>query len=68
MPQDLFDTLATFFNFEMMSRYGMRLVEGLWTTTEVVVLSVLLGFVIAYPVCRRGCRAAGFWWARPYPM
>ncbi|MFI5011332.1 MAG: ABC transporter permease [Hyphomicrobiales bacterium] len=52
MPQGLWDGLATLLNFEMMSRYGLRLVDGLWITIQVVVLSVLLGFLIAYPICR----------------
>jgi len=50
--QTLMDNLASFLNFEMMDRYGWRLVQGIWITAQVVTLSVILGFLIAYPVCR----------------
>jgi polar amino acid transport system permease protein len=46
------DQAATLFNFEMMSRYGFRLVEGLWMTIQLVVISVPLGLLIAYPICK----------------
>ncbi len=39
-----------FFNFEMMERYGWRLVDGLRVTAEVVSLSVLFGFLILPPI------------------
>lgn len=51
MLEDIWNTLGSIFNFEMMSRYGWRLVDGVWTTTEVVALSVPLGFLIGYFVC-----------------
>jgi len=51
MLQTLQDNAATFFNFEMMSRYGYRLVQGLWITVQVVAISVVLGFLLAYPIC-----------------
>jgi polar amino acid transport system permease protein len=51
MWQTLQDNAAILFNFEMMSRYGLRLVDGLWITVQVVGLSVTLGFLLAYPIC-----------------
>ena len=52
MLESLWDTLGAILNFEMMSRYGWRLVDGVWTTIQVVALSVPLGFLIAYPICK----------------
>lgn len=51
MLQTLHDYAATLFNFEMMSRYGWRLVDGVWITVQVVTISVTLGFLLAYPIC-----------------
>jgi polar amino acid transport system permease protein len=52
MWQTFQDNAAILFNFEMMSRYGLRLFSGLWMTAQVVVISVTLGFLLAYPICR----------------
>ena len=52
MFEGLWNTLGDILNFEMMSRYGWRLVDGVWTTVEVVGLSVPLGFFIGFLVCR----------------
>jgi len=52
MLDTLHDSAAALLNFEMMSRYGWRLVDGIWITTQVVTLSVTLGFLIAFLVCR----------------
>jgi polar amino acid transport system permease protein len=52
MLQTLQDNAADLFNFDMMQRYGFRLIQGLWMTVQVVVISVTLGFVLAYPICR----------------
>jgi polar amino acid transport system permease protein len=51
MLQTLYDNAAILLNFEMMSRYGMRLISGLWITIQVVGISVTLGFLLAYPIC-----------------
>jgi polar amino acid transport system permease protein len=51
MLQTLYDQAANLFNFEMMSRYGWRLVGGVWITAQVVTISVTLGFLLAYPIC-----------------
>jgi polar amino acid transport system permease protein len=51
MLESLWDAIGDILNFEMMSRYGFRLVLGMWTTAQVVVLSVFLGFLVAYPIC-----------------
>ena len=51
MLQTIADNAASFFNFEMMERYGWRLIDGIRVTAEVVSLSVLFGFLIAYPIC-----------------
>ncbi|MBV9113000.1 MAG: ABC transporter permease [Hyphomicrobiales bacterium] len=51
MLETLHDSAAALLNFEMMSRYGSRLIDGVWITVQLVTLSVTLGFLIAYPVC-----------------
>ncbi len=52
MLQSLLDNAAVLLNFEMLERYGFRLIEGLWMTIEVVTLSVTLGFLLAFPICK----------------
>ena len=52
MLESLWDTLGAILNFEMMSRYGWRLVDGVLITIKLVAVSVPLGFLIAYPICR----------------
>jgi polar amino acid transport system permease protein len=36
-------------NDELLARYGMRFLEGLWVTIQIVVISMILGAVIAFP-------------------
>jgi polar amino acid transport system permease protein len=52
MLQALEQNAAILFNFDMMSRYGWRLIDGLWMTIQLVSISVPLGFLLAYPICR----------------
>jgi polar amino acid transport system permease protein len=52
MLEGLHDHAAAFFNFDMLSQYGGRLITGLWITVQVVTISVSLGFLLAYPICR----------------
>ena len=40
------------FDFDLLQNYGGRLVAGLWITLKVVSLSCVLGFGLAYPICR----------------
>lgn len=44
--------LGFVFNGPMLTQYGMRLLQGLVVTAEVVGLSVGIGFVLAFPLCR----------------
>ena len=44
--------LGFVFNTELLSQYGWRLLSGVRITAEVVLLSVSIGFVLAYPICR----------------
>jgi len=44
--------LASLFDFELLQNYGWRLVAGLWITLKVVSISCVLGFALAYPLCR----------------
>jgi polar amino acid transport system permease protein len=50
--QALQDFFPLLFNFELLGNYGWRLVSGLWITLEVVGSSIILGFFLAYPLCR----------------
>jgi polar amino acid transport system permease protein len=36
-------------NDELLARYGMRFLEGLWVTIQIVVFSMILGAFIAFP-------------------
>ncbi len=40
------------FDFDLLQAYGGRLIAGLWITLKVVSLSCVLGFGLAYPICR----------------
>jgi polar amino acid transport system permease protein len=51
MLDSLWNAIGDFLNFEMMSKYGFRLVLGVWTTAQVVVLSVFFGFLVGYLIC-----------------
>jgi polar amino acid transport system permease protein len=44
--------LAFVFNGAVLSQYGMRLLQGLGMTAKVVALSVGIGFLLAFPLCR----------------
>jgi polar amino acid transport system permease protein len=39
------------FNVDLLSQYGGRIVAGLKITAEVVSISCILGFILAYPIC-----------------
>jgi polar amino acid transport system permease protein len=43
---------AALFDFDLLQTYGWRLLAGLWITLRVVSVSCVLGFVLAYPICR----------------
>ncbi len=43
---------AMLFDFDLLQTYGWRLLAGLWITLKVVSVSCVLGFVLAYPICR----------------
>lgn len=47
--QDFFPLL---FNFDLLGNYGGRLVSGVIITFEVIATSSVLGFALAYPICR----------------
>ncbi len=49
MLQNFFPLL---FNFELLGNYGWRLVSGVIVTAEVIGTSSVLGFLLAYPLCR----------------
>jgi polar amino acid transport system permease protein len=51
MAQWLEGWLGFIFNAELLSTYGYRLIDGLWMTIQVVLLSCSMGFVLAYPIC-----------------
>lgn len=40
------------FNYDLLSTYGLRLLAGLRITAEVVLISCVLGFLLAYPLAR----------------
>ena len=42
--------LGSIFDFALLESYGQRLLQGLQITVEVVTISCILGFLIAYPV------------------
>lgn len=44
--------LPILFDFDLLQNYGWRLVAGLWITLKVVCTSCVLGFALAYPICR----------------
>lgn len=46
------DWLHFIFNIELIERYGWRIVDGLWITMQVVGISAVLGFILAYPICK----------------
>ena len=52
MTDALEHLLGFVFNGPLLSQYGMRLLQGLGTTAKVVSLSVGLGFLLAFPLCR----------------
>ena len=43
---------AMLFDFDLLQTYGWRLLAGLWITLKVVSVSCVLGFGLAYPICR----------------
>jgi polar amino acid transport system permease protein len=45
------DFIYGLFDADLLTTYGPRLLSGLWVTTEVVVLSCTIGFLLAYPLC-----------------
>ena len=59
----MMETLQNFFpllfNFELLNNYGGRLISGLIITVEVIGTSSILGFFLAYPICR--ARMSGNW-------
>jgi polar amino acid transport system permease protein len=54
--QDFFPLL---FNFDLLANYGGRLVSGVIITFQVIAVSSVLGFFLAYPICR--ARMSGNW-------
>ena len=52
MPDWLVGWLNFFFNVDLLDRYGWRLVDGVKITLQVVGVSAVLGFILAYPICK----------------
>jgi polar amino acid transport system permease protein len=52
MLQDLAGFAAFVFNLDLLGTWGLRLLDGLRVTAEVVVISCGLGFVLAYPIAQ----------------
>jgi len=50
MLDSIQNILGFVFNFEILSTWGSRLLQGLRVTVEVVSLSCAIGFVLAYPL------------------
>jgi polar amino acid transport system permease protein len=44
--------IAFIFNFDLLNEYGIKLLQGLQITAEIVVISCGIGFVLAYPLAR----------------
>jgi polar amino acid transport system permease protein len=53
------DMSPLLFNFDLLSNYGARLVSGVIVTFQVIATSSVLGFFLAYPICR--ARMSGNW-------
>jgi polar amino acid transport system permease protein len=54
-----YDYLGYVVNLDILQRYGARMLQGLGLTLQLVVISVALGFLLAYPIAR--ARIAGPW-------
>jgi polar amino acid transport system permease protein len=54
-----YDYLGYVLNLDILQRYGSRMLQGLGLTLQLVVISVALGFLLAYPIAR--ARIAGSW-------
>ena len=52
MGPALYDWLDFLFNLNLIETWGWRILGGLRITVEVVLISCLLGFALAYPICR----------------
>jgi polar amino acid transport system permease protein len=52
MWESVAGALGAALDIDLLNQYGLRLLQGLRMTTEVVVLSCCLGFVLAYPLSR----------------
>ncbi len=52
MLASLQTTVPLLFDFDLLQTYGWRLMAGLWITLKVVSISCILGFGLAYPICR----------------
>lgn len=59
MFQYLQSSFPLLFNFDLLARYGDRLVSGFIVTLQVVGISCSLGFLLAYPICL--ARMSGNW-------
>lgn len=59
MMETLQDFFPLLFNFELLNNYGARLISGLIITGQVIGTSSVLGFFLAYPICR--ARMSGNW-------
>jgi polar amino acid transport system permease protein len=55
----LYDYLGYVLNLDILQRYGGRMLQGLGLTLELVAISIVLGFLLAYPIAR--ARIAGPW-------
>lgn len=58
--QALHDLAGFVFNGALLSEYGTRLLLGLGMTAKVVGISVAIGFLLAFPLCR--ARLSARWW------
>ena len=52
MLDDFWGLAAFVVNLDLLEAYGYRLLLGLQSTVEVVVISCSVGFVLAYPIAR----------------
>lgn len=59
MMEALQNFFPLLFNFDLLNIYGSRLISGLIITAEVIGTSSVLGFFLAYPICR--ARMSGNW-------
>ena len=51
MLQSLEGWTGFLLNYDLLSMYGYRLIQGLWITVQVVLISCSVGFLLAYPIC-----------------